>query len=279
MTARNWFITGTSSGFGKSMTQQLLERGDQVFATVRKPESMDPLKGIYPLNLHVASMDVTDATAVLRVVNAAFTAMGRIDVLVNNAGYGLAGAAEEVSDEQVRAQIDTNLLGSIRVIRAALPHLRAQGGGRILQIASMGAHIAFPGLSLYHTTKWGIEGFCESLAKEVAAFNIGVTMVEPGSARTGFFGSSNLVAATPMDAYDKNPVGDFRRRAASGGIGMPGDPDKMVRAMIASVDRTPAPLRLALGSDAYNLVSAALKQRLSDLEEHKDLAFSTDAVA
>ena len=134
----------------------------------------------------MAPLDVTDTTAVRAVVERAFDHMGRIDVVVNNAGYGLFGAAEEVSDDQIRRQIDTNLIGSIQVIRAALPLLRAQGGGRILQLSSAGGQTTFPNFSLYHTTKWAIEGFIEAVAQEVAHFNIEFTIVEPGVAKTNF---------------------------------------------------------------------------------------------
>ena len=274
-TPRTWFITGTSSGFGRQLTEQLLARGDRVFATLRRRGALDDLAAAHGDRLHVAELDVTDGAAIRRVVDQAFAALGRIDVVVNNAGYGLFGAAEELSDEQIRHQIDTNVVGSIQVTRAALPHLRAQGGGRILQLSSMGGQMAYPGLSLYHTTKWAIEGFFESVAQEVAPFGIEVTLVEPGSASTNF-GSDSLVSAPAIAAYDRTPVGDFRRVRMSGAFPRPGDPAKMARAMIASVDRTPAPKRLTLGSDAYTKMHEALTQRLAALEAQKDIAFSTD---
>jgi NAD(P)-dependent dehydrogenase (short-subunit alcohol dehydrogenase family) len=141
---KTWFITGTSSGFGRTLTEKLLARGDRVAATLRKVNVLDDLKAQHGDDLWVASLDVTDAEAVRRVVDRAFATMGRIDVVVNNAAYGLFGAAEEVSDDQIRHQIDTNLIGSIQVIRTALPHLRAQGGGRVLQVSSEGGQIAYP---------------------------------------------------------------------------------------------------------------------------------------
>jgi NAD(P)-dependent dehydrogenase (short-subunit alcohol dehydrogenase family) len=176
MSQRTWFITGVSGGFGRHMTEQLLERSDRVAGTARKLEALDDLKTQYGDQLWVASLDVTDTPAIHRVVGEAFAAFGRIDVIVNNAGYGLFGAAEELSDEQINHQINTNVIGSIQVVRAALPHLRAQGGGRILQLSSMGGQIAFPGLSLYHTSKWAIEGFFESTAQDIAPFNIQTTL-------------------------------------------------------------------------------------------------------
>lgn len=271
-----WFITGTSSGFGRRLTETLLERGDRVAATLRRPEALAELADRYRDRLWVRALDVTDPAAVRAVVDEAFADLGNIDVVVNNAGYALFGAAEEVTDEQITRQIATNLIGSIRVTRAVIPHLRAQGAGRILQLSSMGGQIAFPNLSLYHASKWGIEGFFESVIPEIAPFGIGVTLVEPGSARTEFAGSSAAQAA-PMAVYDETPVGEMRRAAAAGEFPVPGDPAKIVAAIIDSVDVEPAPRRLLLGSDAYHLVQEALTARLAEVEAAKDLALSTDA--
>jgi NAD(P)-dependent dehydrogenase (short-subunit alcohol dehydrogenase family) len=278
MAHRTWFITGTSSGFGRLMTEQLLARGDRVAATLRKPEALDELKARYGEALWVETLDVTDTAAIKRVVDAAFAAFGRIDVVVNNAGYGLFGAAEEVTDDQIRHQIDTNVIGSIQVVRAALPHLRRQGAGRILQLSSMGGQIALPGLSLYHTTKWAIEGFFETLVQEIAPFGIEATLVEPGGARTEF-GLGSMVVGPPLDAYRTAPFTARRKVLAEGTHRPIGDPDKMVRAMIASVEVSPAPLRLTLGSDAYRLMHEALTRRLAGLETQKAIALETDADA
>ena len=196
---------------------------------------------------------------------------------MNNAGYGLFGAAEEVTDDQIRHQIDTNLIGSIQVIRAALPHLRAQGGGRILQVSSTGGQYAFPTFSLYHATKWGIEGFVESVAQEVAPFGIEFTIVEPGATETGF--SSNRISAPVMDAYKNTPVGYVRQAVATNTFPKPGDATKVAKAIIDSVDVNPAPLRLPLGSDTYTLVRGALQKRLAALESAKDSAFAANANA
>jgi NAD(P)-dependent dehydrogenase (short-subunit alcohol dehydrogenase family) len=156
MPPRNWLITGASSGFGRIMAEQLLARGARVAGTVRNLSVMDELKAKYGSQLWLAKLDLSETATIRGSVDLAFAALGHIDVVVSNAGYGLMGAAEEMTDEQVRHQIDTNLVGSIQLIRAALPHLRAQGGGRILQLSSMGGQVAFPGGSLYHATKWGI---------------------------------------------------------------------------------------------------------------------------
>ena len=178
---KTWFITGTSSGLGRLLAERLLQRGDRVVATLRREGALDELKIQYDDRLHVLTLDVTDLRAVHTNIAAAFEAIGRIDVVVNNAGYGLFGAAEEVTDEQIDRQIATDLTGSIQVIRAALPHLRRQGSRRIVEVSSEGGQIAYPNFSLYHATKWGIEGFVESVAKEVASFGIDFVIVEPGT--------------------------------------------------------------------------------------------------
>lgn len=276
MMSRNWFITGTSSGFGRIMTERLLERGDTVVATLRRRDALDALQARYSDRLHVVALDVTDTQMVRQVVDQAFARLGHIDVVVSNAGYGLFGAVEEVSDAQILAQINTNVIGSIAVVRAALPHFRAQGGGRILQLSSMGGQIAFPGLGLYHASKWAIEGFFESLVQEVAPFGIEATLIEPGAARTQF-GRGSMVMSDPLEAYQTLPFSARREVLAHESYTPIGDPEKMVHEMIASVDVSPAPLRLALGSDAYRLMHEALAKRLELLEAQKDIAVSTDA--
>lgn len=275
MSLRTWFITGVSSGLGRLMTEQLLERGERVAGTARKLDSLADLQARYGEQLWLASLDVTDTPAVRRVVDQAFRHFGRIDIVVNNAGYGLVGAAEELTDEQIVHQLNTNVIGSIQVVRAALPHLREQGGGRIMQISSMGGQWAMPGLSLYHASKWAVEGFFESTMLDVAGFNIQATIVEPGSARTEFAARSAAIAPA-MDVYADTPAGEVRRRIEPGFRSQPGDPARMVRAMIDSADVNPAPKRLALGSDAYNNIRKALSGRLDELEAQKDIALSTD---
>jgi NAD(P)-dependent dehydrogenase (short-subunit alcohol dehydrogenase family) len=272
-----WLITGTSSGFGLAMTNILLARGDRVVATLRKADALSALQKRYPDHLRVATLDVTQAADIHRVVDDAFSAMGRIDVVVNNAGYGLFGAAEELTDAQIRQQVDTNLIGSIQVIRAALPHLRRQGIGRIIQVSSEGGQIAYPCFSLYHATKWGIEGFVEAVAQEVASFGIEFTIAEPGAAKTSF--ATGLVQPGIMPAYENSLVGEVRRAVLGGDLkdfGSLGDPEKMARAMIDSVDTHPAPKRLAMGSSTYDHLRAVWTERLATLETHKHVTMSTD---
>jgi NAD(P)-dependent dehydrogenase (short-subunit alcohol dehydrogenase family) len=273
MTRRTWLITGANSGFGHHLAARLLSRGDRVAGTFRTAGSVDDLAGPHFRAYH---LDVTDPAEITSVVDAAFADLGRIDVVVSNAGYGLMGAAEEMTDEQVEHQIATNLTGSIRLIRAALPHLRAQGGGRILQLSSVGGQAAWPGGSLYHATKWGVEGFAEALAGEVAPFGIGVTIVEPGGARTNFrYGSSVLAARIPD--YDRTPAAGIRRILTEQTTQGIGDPARMATAMIASVETSPAPLRLVLGSDAAQAMETALTARLADVRSQRESAVATDA--
>jgi NAD(P)-dependent dehydrogenase (short-subunit alcohol dehydrogenase family) len=275
MTSRTWLITGVSSGFGRELATQLLEAGDTVVGTVRRSDSVDDLTHKYPDTFHRELLDVTDTSAVRDLVDRSFDSLGRIDVIVSNAGYGLFGAAEELTDEQVSHIIATNLTGSIQLIRAALPHLRAQGGGRIIQLSTYGGQVAFAGNSMYHATKWGIEGFAESVAQEVAPFGIGVTIVEPGGARTEFrYGSAQV--AELMPEYDGNPAHAFQKMLDPANGLAPGDPARMAAAIIASVDTQPAPLRLMLGSQALQTTVGVLKDRIAGFEAQADLAASTD---
>jgi NAD(P)-dependent dehydrogenase (short-subunit alcohol dehydrogenase family) len=267
-----WFITGTSSGFGRLLTERLLDRGDRVAATLRKPEALTDLRTVHGDRLWIGGLDVTDAEQVHRVVDEAFQALGTIDVVVNNAGYGVFAAVEEATDEQVRRVIDTNLLGSIHVIRAALPHLRAQRHGRILQISSAGGQTTYPNFSYYHASKWGIEGFCETVAQEIAPFGIGLTIVEPGATPTGFGGS--LESAPIMGEYEDTPAGAVRRAIADGTFQLPNDPRKIVTAIVDLIEGGTVPLRLPLGSDAYDDVRTSLTARLAEHETHREVALS-----
>jgi NAD(P)-dependent dehydrogenase (short-subunit alcohol dehydrogenase family) len=274
MNEQNWFITGASSGLGRLLTERLLERGARVVATTRQTDVLQELSARHGERLIVSTLDVTDTAAVRAVVNAAFERAPRIDVIVNNAGYGLFGAAEELTDAQIDHQIATNLVGSIQVIRAALPHLRRQGGGRVIQVSSEGGQMAYPSFSLYHATKWGIEGFIESVAQEVAPFGIDFLLVEPGPTGTSF--GTNLVRATPSSAYESTPAGEVRRAIASGAFAVRGDAAKTVDAMIAAAEAERPELRLALGGTAFESISSALTRRLAAIEAQRDVAYSAD---
>ena len=258
---KTWFITGASSGLGRIMTERLLARGDKVAATVRRADALGDLGAHHGDRLRVIVVDLTDTDGMRREVDATFATLGQIDVVVSNAGYGLFGAAEEVSDAQIERQIATNLTASIQLVRACLPHLRRQRGGRIVQVSSEGGQTTYPGFGLYHATKWGIEGFIETVAKEVAAFGIDCVIVEPGPTATRF-GANVDRAAVPLAAYDATPVGDLRRSIASGSF-VRGDAKAVAAAMIAAADAQRPPLRLALGSIAYEHIEQALAERLA----------------
>lgn len=274
---RTWLITGISSGFGRCMAQQLLARGDAVVGTVRQLDSVAGLQAQYPESLEVRIVDLRRRAEIRALAEAAFANGRRVDVVVNNAGYGLFGAAEELSDEEVDNILDVNLRGSIDLIRYVLPHLRAQKSGRIIQISSYGGLVAFPGNSLYHASKWGIEGFAESVAQEAAPFGIGVTIVEPGGARTDFRYRSARVAHLTA-AYDGNPAHAFLSMLDRKNGLAPGDPEKMAERIIESADATPAPLRMILGSQALSTAIEVMTKRLSGFQtpEAFALARSTD---
>ena len=270
---KTWLITGVSSGFGYEMTKQLLVKGDIVVGTVRNTAKVQELIEDYPINFDCQVLDVTDVTAVQKTVATAFEKHGRVDVVVSNAGYGLFGCAEELSDAEIDHIIATNLTGSIQLIKSALPYMRKQGGGRIVQISSYGGQVAFPANSMYHATKFGVEGFCESVAQEVAQFNIGVTIVEPGGARTEFrYGSAKV--ANLMPEYE-SCHGFLNMLDASKGLA-PGDPAKMAQRIIESVELPKAPLRMVLGSQALSATIGRLKERVADYETQTELAASTD---
>jgi len=273
MKNRTWFITGVSSGFGLEMTRQLLKKGNRVIGTVRNKEKVSDLMKEYPDTFTCEFLDVTDVPAIHDLVNASFEKFGTIDVIVSNAGYGLFGAAEELSNAEIDHIIATNLTGSIQLIKSALPHMRKQGGGRIIQLSSYGGQVAFPGNSMYHATKWGIEGFCEAVAQEVRQWGIGITLVEPGGARTEFrYGSARI--ANLMPEYEASHA-FLNMLDASKGLA-PGDPVRMAVRIIESVDKEPAPLRMVLGSGALQSTISTLKARVADYETQTKLAASTD---
>jgi NAD(P)-dependent dehydrogenase (short-subunit alcohol dehydrogenase family) len=282
---KTWFITGANGGLACAMLEILLERGDRVAATVRKPHALDELLKKYGSRLWQANLDLTDACAIRETVNRAIEDLGTIDVLVNNAGYGLFGAVEEVSDEQIEHVLQTNFLGSLRVARAFMPYFRARGKGHIVQISSEVGFLSNPGQGLYSASKWAVEGAFETLAKEAAPFHIKLTLAEPGGIRTGFF-ANHGVFGQEIDAYDDQPARNFKRlyrnihnsenKGPDERVGN-GDPRKMAKAIIQRVDEGNGPLRLPLGSDAYEDIKTALTSRLVELEAQKEAAYSTDA--
>ena len=273
-----WLITGATSGIGRAVAARLLAAGNRVAAFAREPRAMDDLAAAYPDLLWTARVDITDTRELRLATERAFAELSHIDVLFSNAGSGAFGAAEELDDAVIEQQIALNMLAPIQLIRSALPHFRAQGGGRIIQMSTMGGQLTTTGGSMYHASKWGIEGFTESLMGEVAAFDIAVTLIEPGNVRTPF--GAALSVAAPIGAYAQSPVGQVRQyiEAAGGNLtaNAPGDPGLVADAIIAVAAQTPAPRRLVLGSDAFNGIRAALVSRLVELDEAKAVSASTD---
>lgn len=274
---KNWLITGVSSGFGYEITKQLLNKGEKVIGTVRNAKKVESLIKQYPDTFDCKILDVTDTSSIHDMVKEIIKKYKKIDVVVSNAGYGLFGAAEELSDDEVNHIIATNLIGSIQLIRSVIPYMRREGYGRIIQLSSYGGQVAFPGNSMYHATKWGIEGFCESVAQKVAPFNIGMTIVEPGGARTEFrYGSAKV--ASLMNEYEGNPAHNFLTMLDPANGLAPGDPVKMATRIIEIVDINPAPLRIVLGAQALASTISTLKARLEDFESQVDVAASTDFI-
>ncbi|MCM2292561.1 SDR family oxidoreductase [Allorhizobium sp. BGMRC 0089] len=272
--SKTWFITGASSGLGREMAERLLTRGDRIVATIRRNGVLADLEHKHGDALVVATLDVTDTNGIRTIVDEAFRRMGRIDVIVSNAGYGLFGAAEELKDAQIDHQIATNLTGSIQFIRTCLPYLRRQGGGRIVQVSSEGGQVAYPSFSLYHATKWGIEGFVEAVAQEVAPFGIDFMIAEPGPTATNF--GANVVSPAPMEIYEETPAGAIRRAISGGSFAIRGQAGRTAEAMIAAADLKEAPFRLPLGRTAFEHVTGDLSKRLVAVEALRELALSAD---
>ncbi|OAT79238.1 short-chain dehydrogenase/reductase [Mangrovibacter phragmitis] len=271
---KTWLITGASSGLGRLMCEMLLARGDRVFASVRREAVLDDMREQYGERLQVLVLDLSHTATIRPAVEAAFAQAGHIDIVVSNAAYGLFGAAEELSDTQIERQIATNLTGSIQLIRSVIPFMRQQGGGRIVQVSSEGGQIAYPDFSLYHATKWGIEGFVEAVRQEVSTFGIDFLLVEPGPTATKFAAGLDIAEALPV--YRDTASGKLRAALLSGEFAITGDAVKTVAAMIAAADAANPPLRLPLGSTAYNNIKAALKIRMDALQAIKAVAYGAD---
>jgi len=269
-----WFITGSSRGLGRSLTEAVLASGDKVAATARDTNTLADLVEKYPDHIHPIKLDVTNHDEVYAAVANAVSHFGRIDVLVNNAGFGIIGAAEAFTDEQVRNQLETNLYAPIEITRAVLPHMRKQRSGRILQISSVGGRVGNAGLSMYQAAKFGLGGFTEALAKEVAPLGIFVTSVEPGGFRTDWAGASMSYAPT-LEGYEKT-VGQRADFFASGKFMPMGDPDKAAKAMIDLAINPEPPVHLVLGTEAIGMLKLADETRRAELEKWLPVSLSTD---
>lgn len=252
MSRKVWFITGASKGFGRIWAEAALARGDRVAATARNPETLRDLAASYGDSILPLALDVRDRSAAFRAVAEARARFGRLDVVVNNAGYGLFGAVEDVTEEQARAQMETNFFGTLWVTQAAVPVLRDQGGGRILQVTSLGGVVSFPFLGLYHASKWAVEGMSESLAKEVAGFGIRITLIEPGPFGTDWRGPSAAHAPKSAPYQGAGPVGSGLKS---------GDPKATAAAILRIADSEDPPLRIFLGAGVAELARGVYDER------------------
>ncbi|HWD05236.1 MAG TPA: oxidoreductase [Amycolatopsis sp.] len=271
---KTWLITGSSRGFGRELARAVLETGDRLVATARKPEQLDDLVAEYGDRVRAVALDVTDPAAARTAVSAAVTAFGRLDVVVNNAGYANSAPIEEMPDDDFRAQIDANFYGVVNVTKAALPVLRAQRSGVVVQFSSIGGRVGgSPGLGAYQAAKFAVEGFSEVLANEVAPFGVHVLIVEPGAFRTDWAGSSMRVDAVGPD-YEES-VGAMNRRRSDSAT-WPGDPARAAKIIIDVVGRPDAPRRLILGAAAVDLAARSSAERAAEAEKWAEVSRSAD---
>jgi NAD(P)-dependent dehydrogenase (short-subunit alcohol dehydrogenase family) len=260
--SKNWFITGASKGFGREWADAALARGDKVAATARNLETLEALVDEYGDAVVPIQLDVTDREADFEAVKKAAASLGTLDVVVNNAGYGHFGAIEELSEDDVRAQLETNFFGALWVTQAALPIMRAQRSGHIIQVSSIGGISAFPTVGAYHASKWALEGFSQALSHEVAGFGIKVTLVEPGGYSTDWAGPSARHSAE-IPAYSAIREARSRSRAAA----PPGDPKATRGALLKVVDAESPPLRIFFGTVPLGLATADYESRLATWNE------------
>jgi NAD(P)-dependent dehydrogenase (short-subunit alcohol dehydrogenase family) len=267
MANKTWFITGTSRGFGREWTKAALDRGDRVTATARDTSTLDDLRAEHGDALLPLTLDVTDREAAFGAVAHAHEHFGGLDVVVNNAGYGHFGMVEEISEQEARAQLETNLFGALWITQAALPFLREQGSGHIIQVSSIGGISAFPNVGIYHASKWGLEGISQALAQEVKEFGINVTLVEPGGFSTDWSGPS-AKRSEPNPAYDGLRERQQQWRASN----VPGDPAASALAIMRVVDADPPPLRVFFGTAPLRIAEDDYETRLATWREWQPVA-------
>ncbi|WP_268913571.1 SDR family NAD(P)-dependent oxidoreductase [Lentilactobacillus sp. SPB1-3] len=282
---KTWFVTGATGGLATSVIKKLLKRGDRVAATTHREGALADLKSQYGNQLWETTMDLKSDQDIHKVVDKAFTELGTIDVLLNNAAYGLYGAVEGISAKQVEDVFEVNLFGSLSTVRAFMPHFREQGHGHIVQISSMAGEYSTQAMGMYSSSKWAVEAAFEALASEVEPFNVQTTIVEPGGIRTNFVGGNGVFGAD-LPAYNGMVVDQITHQMKGDVPGIDvnayikmiaGDPRKMADQIIRRVDEGKGALRMALGSDAYKKIHDSLSNRLTALEAQKDIAYSTDA--
>lgn len=272
---RVWLVTGASSGFGRAITAAAIAAGDTVVAAVRRPDSIADLVAAAPEQVFALRLDVTDHDRIAVAVAEVLAAHGRIDVLVNNAGRGLVGAAEETTDAELRDLMDLHFFGPVALTRAILPQLRAQGSGAIVALSSMGGRYSFAGVGGYSATKFALEGWSEALAAEVAGFGIRVLVVEPGAFRTGFNGPGALLISDPIAAYD-DQVSPLRAALSDADGAQPGDPERAAAAIMAALAAPEPPFRLVLGNDAADAVSRGLDRESAEFAAWNTVSRGTD---
>ncbi|TWF59050.1 SDR family NAD(P)-dependent oxidoreductase [Neorhizobium alkalisoli] len=274
-----WFITGASRGFGALMTKEALDAGDAVIATARNPKTVTEAFGDHP-NLMAVGLDVTNEAQAIEAAAAGVQRFGRIDILANNAGYGLLGAVEEATASEVEAIYATNVFGLLKVTRAVLPHMRRQRSGHILNFSSIGGYFGYPGWGVYGSTKFAVEGISESLATEIKPFGIHVTIVEPGFFRTDFLHDNSLaISPATIPDYVGTPAGNMRDFAASANHAQPGDPAKLAKGILQLVAAENPPLRMPFGSDTVAVIEEQNRSVGEELARWRDLAVSTDFAA
>ncbi|WP_290062012.1 oxidoreductase [Amycolatopsis solani] len=270
---RVWLITGCSAGFGREIALAALAAGDRVVATARRPETLADLAARGGERVRTAALDVTDEGQIDAAVKTALAAFGRIDIVVNNAGNGSVGAVEELTMAELRGLLDVMFFGAVAVTKAVLPHLRAQGGGTVVQISSMGGQLSMPGFGAYCAAKYALEGLSGALAAEVAPFGVRVLIVEPGAFRTEF-GGGRMHRSRTIDAYAVSTSGTREAVDAMDGS-QPGDPAKAAAAIVRAVGSAGAPLHLALGADAVEAIRAQHEALAADLASWEDVSRAT----
>lgn len=274
-TGKVWFITGASTGFGRLLAEEVLKLGGRVVATARKLDKVADLEVQYPQTALALTLDVTDAGQVEAVAARTLAKFGRVDVLVNNAGYGVAGAIEEVAESEFLPMFETNVFGLLRVTRAFLPQLRKQGSGHILNLSSIGGLIGGAGMGFYNASKFAVEGLSEALAAELAPLGIRVTVIEPGPFRTDFLGRSGVIAEKKIADYDKT-AGNMRRYFMENDGKQKGDPLRAVRAMIEVVESPNPPLHLLLGASALERMRGKLGNWEKEIAAWEQVTRSAD---
>ncbi len=272
--ARVWLVTGASSGFGRALVEDLIGRGERVVATARDVVTLNSLVTMAPGQVLAATLDLTCASDITGVVAAVQRRFGRLDVLINNAGYGFVGGVEEAAEDEVRAQFEVNFFGLAALTRAVLPLMRAQGSGRIVNISSISGLRADPGGGYYSATKWAVEGFSEALAGEVAPFGIGVLIVEPGPFRTDFASRSLVLPRTRLEAYQ--PVHEMLAAFVATSGTQVGDPVRAAALIVDTCLQDSPPLRLVLGGKTFHSAIQTLERRLADVRRSADLAGAAD---